>query len=82
MREGIPEFLEGVIRRDTDRLIKRAAQDGLLSRTSDDGDVSEKVIEYFHQRFQEEVKLESFNLKDIKIDPQRGLREPARSAAR
>src|SRR4029079_13262678 len=36
-------------------------------------DVSEKVIEFFHQRFQEEVKLESFNLKDIKINPQKGL---------
>ena len=45
---------------------------GFLART-DDGEVSEKVIEYFHQRFQEEVKLESFNLKDIKIDPQRGF---------
>ncbi len=72
MREGIPEFLEGVIRRDTDRLIKALRKMGFLSRTSDEV-VSEKIIEYFHQKFQEEVKLESFNLKDIKIDPQRGF---------
>lgn len=72
MREGIPEFLEGVIRRDTDRLIRALRKMGFLSRTSDEA-VSEKVIEYFHRRFQEEVKLESFNLKDIKIDPQRGI---------
>ena len=72
MREGIPEFLEGVIRRDTDRLIKALRKMGFLSRTSDEA-VSEKIIEYFHQQFQEEVKLESFNLKDIKIDPQRGF---------
>jgi ubiquinone biosynthesis protein len=72
MREGIPEFLEGVIRRDTDRLIKALRKMGFLSRTSDEA-VSEKIIEYFHRRFQEEVKLESFNLKDIKIDPQRGF---------
>ncbi|MDB4944848.1 MAG: Ubiquinone biosynthesis monooxygenase UbiB [Labilithrix sp.] len=72
MREGIPEFLEGVIRRDTDRLVKALRKMGFLSRTSDEV-VSEKIIEYFHQRFQEEVKLESFNLKDIKIDPQRGF---------
>ena len=45
---------------------------GFLSRTSDEG-LSEKIIEYFHRRFQEDVKLESFNLKDIKIDPARGL---------
>jgi predicted unusual protein kinase regulating ubiquinone biosynthesis (AarF/ABC1/UbiB family) len=72
MREGIPEFLEGVIRRDTDRLIRALRKMGFLSRTSDEV-VSEKIIEYFHRKFQEEVKIESFNLKDIKIDPQRGF---------
>jgi predicted unusual protein kinase regulating ubiquinone biosynthesis (AarF/ABC1/UbiB family) len=72
MREGIPEFLEGVLRRDTDRLVKSMRKMGFMSRTSDDV-VSEKIIEYFHRRFQEEVRLDSFNLKDIKIDPQRGL---------
>jgi predicted unusual protein kinase regulating ubiquinone biosynthesis (AarF/ABC1/UbiB family) len=45
---------------------------GFISRTSDEA-VSEKIIEYFHRRFQEEVRLESFNLKDIRIDPQRGF---------
>jgi ubiquinone biosynthesis protein len=72
MREGIPEFLEGVIRRDTDRLVRALRKMGFLSRTSDEA-TSEKIIEYFHRRFQEEVKLESFNLSDIKIDPQKGL---------
>ncbi|HVJ88807.1 MAG TPA: AarF/UbiB family protein, partial [Labilithrix sp.] len=72
MREGIPEFLEGVLRRDTERLIRALRKMGFLSRTSDEV-VSEKIIEYFHRRFQEEVKLESFNLKDIKIDPQKGF---------
>jgi len=72
MRSGIPEFLEGVIRRDTDRLVKALRKMGFLSLTSDEV-MSERIIEYFHRRFQEDVKLESFNLKDIKIDPQRGL---------
>ncbi len=72
MREGIPEFLEGVIRRDTEQIIKALRRMGFLSRTGD-ADVSEKVIEFFHQRFQEEIKIESFNLKDIKLDPQRGI---------
>jgi len=72
MREGIPEFLEGVLRRDTDRLVKSMRKMGFISRTADEG-MSERIIEYFHRRFQEEVKLDSFNLKDIRIDPQRGL---------
>jgi predicted unusual protein kinase regulating ubiquinone biosynthesis (AarF/ABC1/UbiB family) len=72
MRAGIPEFLEGVIRRDTERLIKALRTMGFLSLTSD-AIVGERIIEYFHRRFQEDVRLESFNLKDIKIDPQKGL---------
>jgi len=72
MREGIPEFLEGVIRRDTNRLVRALKKMGFLAR-ADDGEVSERVVEYFHQRFQDEVKLDSFNLKDIKIDPLRGF---------
>lgn len=72
MREGIPEFLEAVIRRDTEQIIKALRKMGFLSRT-DTLDVSEKVVEFFHQRFQDEVKLESFNLKDIKLDPQKGI---------
>jgi ubiquinone biosynthesis protein len=72
MRDGMPEFVEGVIRRDTDRLTKALRQMGFISRSADQ-DVSDKVIEYFHRRFQEEVKLESFNLQSIKIDPQKGF---------
>ncbi len=72
MREGIPEFLEGVIRRDSDRVIRSMKTMGFLART-ESVEVSEKVIEFFHARFHEEVKLESFNLKDIKLDPQKGI---------
>jgi predicted unusual protein kinase regulating ubiquinone biosynthesis (AarF/ABC1/UbiB family) len=72
MREGIPEFLEAVIRRDTEAIIKALRKMGFLARNTQ-VDVSEKVIEFFHQRFQEEVKLDTFNLKDIKLDPQKGL---------
>lgn len=72
MREGIPEFLEAVIRRDTDQIIRAMRKMGFLARR-DTLDVSERVIEFFHQRFQDEVKLESFNLKDIKLDPQKGI---------
>jgi predicted unusual protein kinase regulating ubiquinone biosynthesis (AarF/ABC1/UbiB family) len=72
MREGITEFLEGVLRRDTDRLVKSMRKMGFISRTADEA-IGERIIEYFHRRFQEEVRLESFNLKDIRIDPQRGL---------
>lgn len=72
MREGIPEFLEGILRRDTDRLIRAMRTMGFLAIGSDQA-VVERVIEHFHRKFQDEVRIESLNLKDIKIDPQRGF---------
>ena len=72
MRDGIPEFLEGVLRRDTEKLIKALRKMGFLAKNGDER-VSEQIIEHFHRKFQEEVKLESFNLKDVKIDPQAGF---------
>jgi predicted unusual protein kinase regulating ubiquinone biosynthesis (AarF/ABC1/UbiB family) len=72
MREGIPDFLVGVLRRDTQKLVLAMRKMGFLSRTMDE-QVTERIIEYFHKRFQEEVRLDSFNLKDIKLDPQRGF---------
>ncbi len=72
MREGIPEFLEGVIRRDTNRILAAMRKMGFLALV-DEGEVSARVIEYFHRRFHEQIRLDSFNLKDIRIDPQKGL---------
>jgi predicted unusual protein kinase regulating ubiquinone biosynthesis (AarF/ABC1/UbiB family) len=72
MKEGIPRFLEGVIRRDTEKILAALRTMGFISRAGSD-DVSERVIEYFHRRFQEEVRIESLNLKDIKVDPQATL---------
>ena len=72
MKEGILEFLEGVIRRDTQKIIRALRRMGFLSRVHDEA-ASSRVVEYFHERFQEEVRLEGFSLKDLKIDPQKGL---------
>ena len=72
MREGIPEFLEGVIRRDSKRLVAALKRMGFLA-LHDDSEVSRRVVEYFHRRFHEDVKLDSFNFKDIKVDPARGF---------
>lgn len=73
MRRGISEFLMGVIKRDTEKLINALRTMGFLAHSPESEEVSEKVIEYFHRRFQEEVHLESFNLKDIRFDPQMGF---------
>jgi len=49
---------------------------GFAARTADPR-VFERVVDYFHGRFQEEIKLESLNLRDLKFDAQAGLRHLA-----
>jgi len=74
MKEGIPQFLEGVIKRDAPRIVSALRQMGFVARVSDDGrpaaeeDVAERVISYFQRRFLEQVSLESFSLKDVQVD--------------
>jgi predicted unusual protein kinase regulating ubiquinone biosynthesis (AarF/ABC1/UbiB family) len=72
MRQGIIELLQGAFHRDTQKIVRAMKDMGFIARGADDR-VFDRVVEYFHQRFQEEIKLESFNLRDIKFDPQKGL---------
>lgn len=73
MRRGIMDFIAGVMKRDTERLLKALRQMGFIAHSTGSEEVSERVVEYFHRRFQEEVRLESFNLRDIRFDPQMGF---------
>ncbi len=72
MRQGIVDFLQGAIHRDTQRIVRAMRDMGFIARGADER-VFDRVVEYFHQRFQEEIQLDSFNLKDLKFDPQKGL---------
>jgi predicted unusual protein kinase regulating ubiquinone biosynthesis (AarF/ABC1/UbiB family) len=72
MRSGIIDFLQGAIHRDTGRIVRAMKEMGFVARGADER-TFDRVIEYFHQRFQEEIQLESFNLKELKFDPQKGL---------
>jgi ubiquinone biosynthesis protein len=72
MKEGIPEFLEGLIRRNTLQIMRALNRMGFIARTGSD-ETSEMIIEYFHRRFAEEIKIESLNLKDVKFDPEVGI---------
>lgn len=74
MKEGIPQFLEGVIKRDASRIGTSLRRMGFVARATDDGrtppeeDVAERVISYFQRRFLEQVSLDSFSLKDVQVD--------------
>lgn len=72
MRRGILTLLQGAINRDTGKITTALRDMGFIAHRADPK-VYDRVVDYFHARFQEEVKLESFNLQDIKFDPQKGL---------
>jgi ubiquinone biosynthesis protein len=73
MKEGIPAFLEGVIRRDTQRVTTAMRRMGFIAREAGDGrdpktDVATRVIEYFQQRFLDQITIDSWKLSDIQVD--------------
>src|SRR5262249_4234545 len=76
MRRGIADFLQGALSRDTRKIVDAMRRMGFIARGAD-AMVFDRVVEYFHERFQEELQLDSFSLKDIKFDPQRALEDLA-----
>ncbi len=76
VRAGIVELIQGALTRDTRRIVGAMKQMGFVARGANEH-MFEQVIEYFHQRFQENISLDSLNLKDIKFDPQKGLESVA-----
>ena len=72
MRQGIIELIQGALARDTARIVRAMKQMGFIARGADDR-TFDRVVEYFHSRFQEQISLDSLSLKDIKFDPQKGL---------
>jgi len=76
VRQGMVELLQGALTRDTRRIVNAMKQMGFVARGANE-QMFEQVVEYFHDKFQENISLDSLNLKDIKFDPQKGLESVA-----
>lgn len=72
MRNGIIELIQAALVRDTQRIVAAMKSMGFIARGANDA-VFDKVVEYFHSRFQEQISFDSLNLKDIRFDPEKGL---------
>jgi ubiquinone biosynthesis protein len=72
MRRGIVDLIQAGIARDTPRVVQAMKDMGFISRGADPA-IFDKVIDFMHQKFQEEIQLESFSLKDVKFDPQKSI---------
>jgi ubiquinone biosynthesis protein len=72
MKEGIPQFFEGVIRRDAERITAAMRRMGFVARVLGSSgaadDVALRVIEYFQRRFLEQVTIESWSLREVQVD--------------
>jgi ubiquinone biosynthesis protein len=68
MKQGIPEFFEGVIRRDPQRITGAIRTMGFVARDAGRGDVAGRVIAYFQRRFLEQIASESWSLGSLQVD--------------
>ena len=67
LKEGIPKLLEAVLRRDKEEIVRALRRMGFVAR-GEGRDTAERVIEYFYSRFLDQVELDSWNLKDVRVD--------------
>jgi predicted unusual protein kinase regulating ubiquinone biosynthesis (AarF/ABC1/UbiB family) len=72
MRTGIVELIQAALTRDTPRIVAAMKSMGFIARGADDR-VFDRVVEYFHQKFQDQISLDSLNLRDIRFDPDKSL---------
>jgi predicted unusual protein kinase regulating ubiquinone biosynthesis (AarF/ABC1/UbiB family) len=68
VKEGVPRFWQGVIKRDPAQITAGLRQAGLISRDADDEAVAERAIDYFQRRFLEQMHMEGWSIKDIQVD--------------
>ena len=68
VREGVPMFWQGVVRRDAGMIANGLRMAGLISRDEDEEQVAERAISYFQRRFLEQMHMDSWSLKDIQVD--------------
>ena len=65
-------LITGAITNDSQRIVKAMRSMGFVARGGDE-ELFERVVEYFHSYFQEQISFDALNLKDIKFDPQKSL---------
>lgn len=69
MKAGILEFVEGILKRDNDRIGAALQQMGLVALSGDPYPV-ERLVDYIYSRFLRQMTVESWNLSDIHVDMQ------------
>ncbi|HEY0709417.1 MAG TPA: AarF/UbiB family protein [Polyangia bacterium] len=67
MRKGMVSFIQGAMTKDTARIVAAMKEMGFISRKADP-EVFDRVVEYFHDRFRSQLRVDGFSLKDIRFE--------------
>lgn len=67
MKEGILQFVQGVLKRDNDQISAALQQMGLIALHEDACHV-EQLVDYIYSRFLKQMTVESWKLSDIHVD--------------
>ncbi|MBW2276956.1 MAG: AarF/ABC1/UbiB kinase family protein, partial [Deltaproteobacteria bacterium] len=73
MRQGISSLLEAIIKGDEEQLLRSLRIMGFLRVGAAQSEAAARVIEHFHRKFQEEIRLNSFSLSSIQVDTRKGF---------
>jgi predicted unusual protein kinase regulating ubiquinone biosynthesis (AarF/ABC1/UbiB family) len=68
MKEGVTAFVEGMIKRDTERITTAMRTMGFVARDARSNDVAQRVIEWAQGRFLEQIQVDSWKLSEIQFD--------------
>lgn len=69
VKNGILQFLEGVLKRDNDQISAALQQMGLIALQEDNHHI-EQLVDYIYSRFLQQMTVESWNLSDIHVSTQ------------
>ncbi len=72
MRRGLAELVQGALTRDRSKIIRAMREMGFVSRNADEA-VFEQVVEFFYEKFEQQISIDSFNLRDVRFDPEQAL---------
>ena len=69
MKNGIPRFIEGVLKRDNDQISAALQQMGLIA-LNDDAQHVEQLVDFIYSRFLKQMTVKSWNLSDVTVSMQ------------
>ncbi len=75
-REGMVEFVQAGVRKDTQGLIKAMRKMGFIAIEADPK-VYDRVVSYFHDKFHQEIGLENLKLGNLKFSIREGMEQMA-----